>query len=229
MLTFTRVPFDPLSRGWPNLASDYQGFHSEEPWNEYLWCPTCNAASSDRYGPVGTTGLKEAQSDGLKNGSACLECEAKLELFWSETRTRQYIEKAMSMPGFFGSMLKTDRNQVVAWAWGYSCVPHELTDTLPDGSTFYVDAIAVLPEYQQFVKPMVINFLELLMEQRVRGFTHSCMRTHREAASVRSLAILCGYKEAGVISEDDPTRNFWTMELKVLPKVLEAMRKGDAK
>lgn len=174
------------------LSGVYVDFFKGEPWNEYLYCPKCKPAND--FGPNHTWGDGELGPEGC-----CPDCGSKLELFWGEDRLEYYLFD--HHPGSEGFVVECN-GKVAGWQMGYPL----------DGKRFYVDLIAILPEYRR--DPGLEAFLSVfrgwIASKAAEGYAQIWARTHKEARRVRLLFRWIGFVE-GQASGDDADRTYWTL------------------
>lgn len=187
MLTTRPWQRESLDLEW--LSQIYIDFFKGEPWNEYLYCPRCKPPGD--YGPDHTWG-----SEGPP--SMCPECGGDLVLFWSAERLEQYLFANPKNEGF----VVYCEGQVAAWQMGYPM----------DCTRFYVDLIAILPEYRK--DPGLEAFLDIfkafVQAKKEEGFEQIVARTHNKARQVRLLFRWLGFRKEQA-SEEDPERMYWVL------------------
>lgn len=168
-------------------------FFKGDPWNEYLMCPQCK--DLDDFGPVHTYGIEEATAKSLR---ACPICGTQLEFFWGLERTRHYLFDRSDSDGIVALV----GGEVAGWCRGYP------TDT----KTFYIDTVAILPQYRN--QPGIPAFLEefknFLARKRLEYYCRFVTRTHKKAVNVRLLLRALGFHESDPAKED-PDRTYWQL------------------
>ncbi len=192
----------------PELLSEYfNKFYKDDPWNEYLRCPRC--ASLDSFDHNATYGYKETIEKNLKK---CPVCDAKMILFWSPKRSIKYLTKAMRKPGFVGFQAVED-SKVVGWIWGYEVNPRFYGISINTDRAFYIDVICVLENYRK-IRPLIVGELYLhLLNKIMQKYSYILTRTHKKAVRIRKLLHIAGFKETGIVSNENPQRDYWIKEL----------------
>ncbi|MCM8803621.1 MAG: hypothetical protein NC827_10030 [Candidatus Omnitrophica bacterium] len=187
------------------LSKWFTKFYSDEPWNEYLKCTSCD----NGYGSKAAFGIKKSK-EGLKN---CPFCGNKLELFWSPVRASNYFLKAYQQKNFLGFKALDKLSNIIGWIWGYEIDSKTLLKRNL-GKTFYIDVICILPNYRHL--PIIGSlYLYLLDEIEKRKFSFVVSRTHLKAEEIKNLLKLGEFKETNIFSKENPERNFWIKTLKL--------------
>ncbi len=126
------------------VVSAYQKVFGGEPWKEGYKCPICGTEVPLNF-------ENEVCPACAGDGKSILLIES-----WPASKVTSDFYKEMSKPEAL-CMVAEKENDVVGFAWGYKiCITSE-TDTYLDapnvhklvaGEVFYLDEVAVLPEYQ---------------------------------------------------------------------------------
>ena len=171
------------------LSQIYIGFFGGEPWNEYLICPRCKPA--DDFGPNHTWGNAGPPT-------SCPLCGSNLTPFWSRERLESYLFGRSQNEGF----VVYYNNQVAAWQMGYPM----------SRERFYVDIIAILPEYRKDpgLEAFLVVFKDFVKSKKVEGYQAIVARTHKRARQVRLLFRWLGFHEEQE-SKEDPERSYWVL------------------
>lgn len=222
--------FDPTDFGitWQILADAFDHSYRKPPWNEGGACNICKPINDDS--PVHRYSLAEARE--LTNIG---HCGHQLGKFWTEERTRWYIQKMFSDHKGLTSVVMM-AGEFAGVLFGYWL----------DDEIFYFDVIYVTPKFRRqanwlnnwrelifllkmrfsparndlltkllmLTDPPVIAhlYLPLSRELQKRGCHILRTRTHRESHVVNRILKLAGFRQ-GEIAVIDPDRIYFEREI----------------
>jgi GNAT superfamily N-acetyltransferase len=190
------VPFtNPYMQ--PDTVADivdvYRDVFTEDPWNEGFECPKC-----------GTAYHKRAKKR-LCDSEECKGLRVMLVEPWTVSRVTSDIYRETTTAGA-KCLLAYKRRRLVGFAWGYpKTVTPEVCKKLDAsgleqqlrGDYFYVDEVAVLPNYRKRGIATRL-FAKLIDGENNRVF----LRTHAGTKSLRPLAEKAGMKIVMSISRN---------------------------
>ncbi|MCX6797964.1 MAG: GNAT family N-acetyltransferase [Candidatus Falkowbacteria bacterium] len=162
----------------------YQQTFGQAPWNEGYKCPICNL----------TLSLNERQTccpDCLNKGKSVLMVK-----YWPTSKVLSDFYQEMSKPDSLCLVAKGDE-EILGFSWGYQISINPEIDAhleapglhkLVSGNYFYLDEVAVLPQYQG--KGIGRNLIKQLFENQ--PYKRIILRTLKESQMSNLIISMAG-------------------------------------